>query len=158
MAHQCHNFTIDDDLALKTAGAVASTASGASLSGGVASLDIGGAANSYQRFAVVIDWTACEVDSGNEFYQVLIEGATTTGFATTYRLANFAFGHSSVNGQPTSTPPSGRKVLFVDNHALISASDGNSFIACRYIRLSMSVSGAGVTTGMNLSVYVVPMP
>lgn len=158
MVHQCHNFTLDDDLALKTAGAVTATGSGASLAGGVASLDIGGAANSYQRFAVVIDWTACDADSGNEFYQVLIEGSTTTGFATTYRLANFAFGDSSVNGQPTDTPPSGRKVLFLDNHALISASDGNSFIACRYIRLSMSVSGAGVSTGMNLTAHVVPMP
>jgi hypothetical protein len=115
-----------------------------------------GAANAYARFAIVIDWTACEVATGDEVYTITVEGATATSFSTAYRLASRGFGHSSVNGQPVSTPPSGRVVLFSDNVAITSATDGGSTIAAQFIRVKCVVAGT-IATGFNYTAYLVPL-
>lgn len=155
MAFQTHNFTLDGATQLKDAGLVAASAA-ATVSSAAAYADFG-AANAYARFAIVIDWTACEVDSGNEVYTVQIEGATATAFSTVYRLATQKFGDSSVNGQPVDTTPSGRTVLFADNVVCTSATDPGSVYATRYVRVYLTVAGT-VATGFNYTAWLVPLP
>lgn len=154
MAHQAHNFTLDTATQLKDAGLVAATTAG-QVGGAAAYFDVG-AANSYARFAIVIDWTACEVATGDESYAINVEGAEATAFSTAYRLASRIFGDSSVNGQPVDTPPSGRVVLFGDNVAITSATDGNSIICARYVRVRCVVAGT-VATGFNYTAWLVPL-
>lgn len=158
MAFQCHSLTLDGGLDLKTAGLVAADASGSSLSGGVAYVDLTGAANAYAKFAVVIDWTAIDLDGGNEVYDVQVYGCAATDFTTDFILTSRKFGDSSVTFQGADTPPSGRVVLFADNVAHTSATDGNVVECMRYVRLSVDVAGAGVGTGFNFTAKIVPMP
>ncbi len=155
MAHQAHSFTLDAATQLKDAGLVASDAAG-TVGGSAAVVDLG-AANTYCRFAVVIDWTACEVASGDEVYAVRIQGSTSSAFSAVYTLAERRFGDSSVSFNATDTPPTGRAVIYGDNVAITSASDGNSIESLRYIRLFTDVGGT-IATGMNFSAYLVPMP
>jgi hypothetical protein len=157
MAFQTHNVTLDSGLELKAAGLVASDASGASLSGGVAYVDLTGAANAYARFAVVIDWTACEVATGDEVYDIQVFGCAATNFTTDYILCSRKFGDASVTFQGNDTPPSGRAILYGDNVAHTSATDGNSVEALRYVRLSVDVGGT-IGTGMNFTATIVPIP
>jgi len=154
MAFQAHNFTLDTALQLKDAGLVAADAA-AQVGGADQYIDLG-AANAYARFAVVIDWTACEVASTDEVYDVQVQGSTATSFSTKYILASKKFGDSSVTLQPVDTPPSGRTVIFCDNVAHTSATDGNSIIATRYIRLYTDVAGT-IATGFNYSAWLVPL-
>ena len=157
MAHQSHNLTLDSNLALKTAGLVAADASGASLTGGVAYVDLTGGANIYAKFAVVIDWTACEVATGDEVYDVQVFGCAATNFTTDFILTSRKFGDSSVTFQGVDTPPTGRAVLYCDNVAHTSPTDGNAVEAMRYIRLSVDVAGT-IATGFNFTAHIVPMP
>ena len=156
MAFQTHSVTLDGGLDLKTAGLVAADASGAALSGGVAFVDLTGAANAYARFAVVIDWTACEVATGDEVYDIQVYGCAATNFTTDYILTSRKFGDSSVTFQGVDTPPSGRAILYGDNIAHTSATDGNSVEALRYVRLSVDVAGT-IATGMNFTATIVPI-
>ena len=155
MVFQTHNFTLDSATQLKDAGLVAASAA-ATVSSAAAYHDFG-AANAYARFAIVIDWTACEVADGNEVYTVQVEGATASAFSTVYRLATAKFGDSSVNNQPVDTTPSGRAVIFADNVACTSATDPGSEIACRYVRIYLTVGGT-VATGFNYTAWLVPLP
>jgi len=154
MAFQPHNITLDGALQLKDAGLVAADAA-ATVGGSAAVIDLG-AANAYARFAVVIDWTACEVASTDEVYAVRIQGSTTSSFSAAYTLAERRFGDSSVSFNATDTPPSGRCVIYGDNVAHTSATDGNSVEALRYIRLFTDVSGT-IATGMNFTAWLVPI-
>ena len=154
MVFQTHNFTLDSAIQLKDAGLVAASAA-ATVSSAAAYADFG-AANAYARFAIVIDWTACEVDSGNEVYTIQVEGSTATSFSTKYRLATRQFGDSSVNAQPVDTTSSGRAVIFADNVACTSASDPGSEIACQYVRIYCTVGGT-VATGFNYTAWLVPL-
>lgn len=154
MTFQAHNFLLDSGTQLKDAGLVAADAAG-TVSSVAAYVDLG-AANAYARFAIVIDWTACEVATGDEVYAIKVQGATSSAFSTAYVLTERRFGDSSVSFQPVDTPPSGRVVLFCDNVAHTSASDGNSQIACQYIRVYADVGGT-IATGMNYTAWFVPL-
>ena len=158
MAYQTHSLTLDGGMSLKAAGLVAADESGATMSGGVAYVDLTGAANTYAKFAVVIDWTAIDLDAGNEVYDVQIFGCAATNFTTDFILTSRKFGDSSVTFQGVDTPPSGRAVLFADNVAHTNATDGNSVEALRYVRISVDVAGAGVGAGFNFSATIVPQP
>jgi hypothetical protein len=165
MAHQCHNFPIVTELRLKDAGAVASSAAG-TVGGQPAVVDLqqqapGFAGNapaaSYARFAVIVDWSAIEVDSSNELYRLTIEGSDSPTFASgVFTLAERRFGHSSVTGNANSTPPSGRLALFSDNVAAVSATDGSAVRALRYVRCFLTVAGT-VATGFNFSAAISPV-
>lgn len=154
MAFQTHNLLLDGATQLKDAGLVAADAA-ATVGGSAAFFDCG-AANAYARFAIVIDWTACEVATGDEVYAIKVQGATATTFSTAYVLTERRFGDSSVSFQPVDTPPSGRVVLYCDNVAHTSASDGNAQIACRYIRIYTDVGGT-IASGMNFTAWLVPI-
>ncbi|MCA3009075.1 MAG: hypothetical protein INH34_11935 [Phycisphaerales bacterium] len=164
MAHQAHNFPIVTELRLKDAGAVNSSAAG-TVGGQAAVVDLqqqapGFAGNapaaSYARFAVVVDWSACEVDSSNELYRLEIQGSDSPTFASgVYTLAERRFGHSSVAGSATSTPPSGRLALYADNVACTSATDGSAVRALRYVRCFLTVTGTAAS-GFNFSASIAP--
>lgn len=154
MAFQPHSITLDGLTQLKDAGLVAADAAG-TVGGNAAVIDLG-AANAFARFAVVIDWTACEVATGDEVYAVRIQGSTTSAFSAVYTLAERRFGDSTVSFNATDTPPSGRCMIYGDNVAHTSATDGNSVEALRYIRLFTDVTGT-IATGMNFSAYLVPI-
>ena len=165
MAHQAHNFPLVSELRLKDAGAVASSAAG-TVGGQAAVVDLqqqapGFAGNapaaSFARFAVVVDWTACEVDSSNELYRLTIEGSDSPTFASgVYTVAERRFGHSSVTGNATSTPPSGRLALYADNVACTSATDGSAVRALRYVRCFLNVSGTAAS-GFNYAASIAPV-
>jgi hypothetical protein len=164
MAHQAHNFPLVSELRLKDAGAVASSAAG-TVGGQAAVVDLqqqapGFAGNapaaSFASFAVVVDWTACEVDSSNELYRLTIEGSDSPTFASgVYTVAERRFGHSSVTGNATSTPPSGRLALYADNVACTSATDGSAVRALRYVRCFLTVTGTAAS-GFNYFASIVP--
>ena len=150
MGFQARNFTLDSGTQLKDAGLVAADAAG-TVSSAAAYVDLG-AANAYSRYAVKIIWTACEVADGNEVYHIKVQGSTTSDFSTAYDLAKKSYGDSSVNGQPVDTAPAGEDVIYGDNVACTSATDGNSQIACRYIRIYTDVGGT-IATGMNYAAW-----
>lgn len=155
MVFQTHNFTLDSATQLKDAGLVAADAAG-TVSAAAAYVDLG-ADNAYSKFAVVIDWTACEVASGDEAYHMRVQGSTTSAFSTAYDLAKKSLGDSTTTGQPVDTTPSGRAVIYGDNVACTSASDAGSEIACRYIRIYCDVAGT-IATGLNYTAWFVPQP
>lgn len=155
MVFQTHNFTLDSATQLKDAGLVAADAAG-TVSAAAAYHDMG-AANAYGRFAVVIDWTACEVATGDEVYAIRVQGSDTSSFTNAYVLAERRFGDSTVSFQPVDTAPTGRAVIYADNVAATSATDGASQIACRYIRVYADVGGT-IATGFNYTAWLVPLP
>jgi hypothetical protein len=153
MAFLGQDYTLDGATQLKDAGLVAADAA-AQVGGAAAYFDVG-AANAFCCFDIIIDWTACEVASGDELYDIRIQGAEATAFSTAFTLCSRKFGDSSVNFQPVDTSPSGRVVISGNNVAITSATDGNSIIACRYIRVYTDVTGT-IATGMNFTAYLVP--
>jgi hypothetical protein len=150
MAFQTYSIALDSATQLKDAGAV--TATGAANVGGSAAVaDLGGG---YAEFDVVIDWTACEVDTGNEKYEIVIEGCAAVGFGSgVYRLANLTLGDSSVSGNATDTPASGRMVIHANNVAITSATDGNSTSPLRYVRARHVIAGT-IATGINYTAFL----
>lgn len=153
MAHQNYNFTLDTATQLKDAGLVAADAAG-TVDSAAAYVDLGSAA-AFSKFKVVIDWTACEVASGNEIYAIKVQGSTTSDFSTAYDLAIKNFGDSSVTLQPVDTAPTGRAVIYGDNVVVTSATDPNSVVPCRYIRVYADVGGT-IATGMNYTAWFLP--
>lgn len=153
MAFQAHNFVLDAGQQLKDAGAVTADGAG-TVSAAAAVFDLG-AANAYARFAVVIDWTAIDITTGDEAYDIQVQGAAASNFATPYILVNRKLGDSTVTLQPVDTAPSGRLVLFGDNVAMTSATDGSAEIATRYIRVYHDV--AGTTPSINYTAFIVPV-
>lgn len=139
MAFQSFNHVLDDAGLLKAAGAVNATANGSLV------VDVGAG---FQKFDVVIDWTECEVATGNEQYDVIVQGATDSGMTNPYELCKTSFGDSTVNGDAVDTPPAGRLILSCSNAAITSATDGNTLTTLRYIRIRTVVAGT-VATGFN---------
>lgn len=151
MAHQCHNLTLDSNLRTFNAQAIAS----ATTTNGT-SIDLTGATDAYAKFAVVIDWSALDVTTGDETYRFQVQGSTATGFSTKYVLMEKLLGDTSVTLNAVDSPATGRTVIFCDNVAHTSASDGNTMAALRWIRLSCISSGT--TPIITVTAHIVPMP
>lgn len=158
MAFQCYSLTLDGALQL----ASATTSAGATTNG--TAVDIGGAANNWQRFAVVIDWSGLDVASTDELYRFQVQGATASAFSTPYVLAEKRLGAAGVspgpatgvNLQPVSSTGLGRMVIYCDNVAVTSATDSSSIIATQFIRLTCISSGT--TPTITYSAWIVPIP
>jgi hypothetical protein len=159
MAFQCYSLTLDGALQLASATAVST----ATTTNGTA-LDLGGAANNWQRFAVVIDWSGLDVASGDELYRFQVQGATASAFSTPYVLAEKRLGAdgsspgpaTGVNLQPVDTTALGRMVIYCDNVAVTSATDSSSIIATQFVRLTCVSSGT--SPAVTFSAWIVPMP
>lgn len=149
MASINHNFTLDQSLKLKDAGLVTSTAV-TQVSSADVTIDLG--ADAYQRGAIVVDVSACEVADGNELFVVQLQGAAASNFSTAYQLATLRLGDSSVTGNATDTV-AGRFVLYFDNVAQTAAGEVANM---RYLRLRTVVSGT-VGTGINYQAWAVKL-
>lgn len=130
--------TFDFALRLKDAGAIG--ASAAAQVGGVDKiLDMGAA-----RFdgRVIVDVTACEVDTGNEKYQIMVQGSTSPTFASgVWNLAALILGDSSVSLETVDTAAT--------RHQEIPFTNEVNGIVYRYIRLYTFVAGTIASGGIN---------
>jgi len=145
MAHQNFNHLIDATGRLKAAGLVGGTADGTDI------VDLG---PGFAAFDVVIAWTACEVATGDERYDIIVQGSNSSSFGSgVYELVKTSFGDSTVNGDATDTPPSGLLVLSGSNVAITSGTDGNTVGPLRYIRIRTVVAG-NVASGMNYEAWL----
>ena len=151
MAFQTYSVALDQATKLKDASLVGTDGAGI-VDSASAVADLGGG---YAEFDVVIDWSACEVASGDERYDIRIEGCASAAFGSgVYVLTRLILGDSSVTGNATDTPPAGRMVIHANNVALTSATDGNSASALRYVRVYHDVSGA-IASGLNYQAWLV---
>jgi hypothetical protein len=157
-----HDSQLDEAVRL-TSSITASTA-GTAVLGTVANVDLGqqarqyagapgatdtSAASSFGRFRVLIDWSTIDVASGDERYDVELQGSNATGFGTVYRLGLLQLGHSSTTGNATSTPANGRRILYVDNVIFPDAASSAVYATTRYVRLR--VTPAGTTPSITIT-------
>jgi len=135
MANQYAQFTYDAALSLKAAGLVAASADGAIL-------DLGAG---FVSGTVVIDLSACEVDTGNEIYTISLEGSNVAAMSSgSSCLAKKVFGNLVVP-MDAALSASGRYTIKFTNEE-----NGTTF---RYVRLSTLVAGT-VATGINFSAFI----
>lgn len=143
-----HDFSVDTSIQLKDAGLVASTAV-ATVGGSAAVWDLGAAV--FTKGRIIIDTTAVEVATGDEYYAVELQGSDTSGFSTAYHLAEYKLGDSTTTLNGVDSPAIGRHVLYFDNIAHKNATL-DAPAPCRYMRLRTVVAGT-VATGVNYVAY-----
>ena len=138
-------YTFDANLEFKDAGLVAADAA-AQVDGSNQIIDVGAA-----KFKgdMVIDVTAIEVASGDEKYDIQVQGSTSSTFASgNEQLASLALGDSSVVGGDADSA-TGRFVLPFNN----LAENGTPY---RYLRLYTDVTGT-IATGINYTGWASPI-
>lgn len=138
-------FPFDADLEFKDAGLVAASAA-AQVDSAAKVVDVG---TGYFQADMVVDVTAIEVASGNEYYIIRVEGSDNTDFSTgtEVELASRKLGDSSVTGGDTDDT-TGRYTIPFNNRAV----NGTTY---RYLRVYTEVGGT-VATGINFSAFAVP--
>lgn len=135
MANQYSMFQYDDELNLKDAGLVASTTTGSTI------VDLGpGITDGF----IVIDVSAVEVASGDEIYNISLEGSNVAAMASSsVSLATIEMGNAGVPADvDTST---GRFAVPFRNEQ-----NGTVY---RYVRIHTKVAGT-VATGINYSAFL----
>jgi hypothetical protein len=136
MANQYSQFVFDADLELKEAGLVASTTSETTI------LDLGeGLVDGY----LVIDLSACEIATGDEIYNVCLEGSNVAAMSSgSVCLAKKVFGNLVVP-MDAALSSAGRYVIPFRNEEA-----GTLY---RYVRVFTHVAG-DVATGINFSAFL----
>lgn len=151
MAHQAHSLALDT--AYRSINAVAISGTGTT-SGSTIDL---GAAGAYAKFAVVIDWSGLTVaGTNNETYTFRVQVSSDSGFSTVAFTAQRVLGDKDATGATHDTPAAGRLVLFADNVAILSSTDPNTVVACRYVRVQC-VAG-GTSPAATVTAHIVPLP
>lgn len=135
MANLYSQFTYDDALELKSAGAVTTTTTEATI------LDLGaGLVDGY----LVLDVSAVEVASTDEIYLICLEGSTVAGMATgSVTLANIEMGNATAPADADTG--TGRFVVPFRNEQ-----NGTIY---RYVRIYTEVAGA-IATGINFAAFI----
>lgn len=134
-------YTFDANLEFKDAGLIAAD-DNAQVDGVDKIVDVGAAKFSGD---MVIDVTAIEVASGDERYDIQVQGSTSATFASAYeQLASLALGDSSVVGGDADSVV-GRYVLPFNN----LAENGTPY---RYLRVTIDVAGT-IATGINFTAF-----
>lgn len=150
MAHQAHSVSLDGATQLFTAQAV-STATTTNSS----TFDVG-AANSYARFGIVLDWSGLEVTgTDNEIYRFQIRISDTSAFTNSMVTAERLLGDKDATGYTYDTPASGRVMLFSDNVAQFSSTDAAGYISARYVRIALITTGT--TPNITVNAWLVPI-
>lgn len=130
--------TFDYAARLKDAGAIG--ASAAAQVGGSDKVYDAGAARFKGRVRITV--TACEVDTGNEKYQIMVQGSNSATFASgVWNLGSLILGDSSVSLESTDTAATRMQDIHFDNEV-----NGTVF---RYIRLYTFVAGTIGSGGIN---------
>ena len=136
--------TMDYNLRLKDTGTIAASAA-AQVGGADKILDMGAA-----RFdgRVIVDITACEVDTGNEKYQIMVQGSTAALFGSgVWNLAALVLGDSSVSLETVDTAAT--------RHQEIAFCNEVNGVVYRWIRLYTFVAGTIASGGINYSANLV---
>ncbi|MGZ8171811.1 MULTISPECIES: hypothetical protein [Methylobacter] len=129
------SYTFDTALVLKAAGLLAASADGTIL-------DLG---SGFCEGDVVIDLSACEIDTGNEIYTVSIEASNVAAMMSgSVCLGKKVFGNLVVP-MDAALSASGRYVIPFRNEE-----NGTLY---RYVRLSTLVAGT-IATGINFSAFI----
>jgi hypothetical protein len=140
-------YTLDSLLQMKDAGLVAASAA-ATVSAAAKIIDLGAAAKI--KGEVVIDITALEIASNDEYYTIGIEGSSASDFSATLEpLASLTVGAKEVI-PPGSTAydtdsTTGRYILPFTNER-----NGTVY---RYLRLYTTVAGT-IATGINYTAWL----
>lgn len=132
------DFTFDYQMRMKDAGLVGASAA-AQVGGSDKIIDLG----SSDRFdgRVIVDVTACEVATGDERYEIIVQGSSSATFASgVWNLAAVTLGDSSVSLETVDTAAGRRQELHFCNEV-----NGTAF---RYLRVYTRVAGT-VATGIN---------
>jgi hypothetical protein len=128
-------FTYDDSLGLKDAGLVASTTTETTI------VDLG--AGFVDGF-LVVDVTACEVDSSNEIFDICLEGSNVAAMGSgSVQLSRFRMGYVSAPADASTS--TGRFIIPITNEQ-----NGTCY---RYVRLYTFVSGT-IASGINYSAFL----
>lgn len=146
MAQDRQGRTFDYNLYLKDAGLLAASAA-CQVGGSDKILDLG---TGRIEGEVVIDVSACEVDTGDELYQIGVQISSSATFASDiYEVGTLKLGDAAVlPGDVDMT--TGRFILpFVNEMG-----DG---LVKRYLRLYVTISGT-IATGINFKAYGVRKP
>lgn len=135
MAYDNERFTYDDALSLKDAGLVAASANGSTI------LDVGPA---HMDGVFVIDVTALEVATGDEIYDVYLEGSNVAAMSSgSVALAHIRMGNAT--DPADADTGTGRFVVPFNNQQ-----NGTVY---RYLRVRTVVAG-DVATGINYSAFL----
>lgn len=140
------NRIVDTLLILKAAGLVAADTAHAILDLGAGVL----------RGDLVFNWTACEIATGDEQYEVGLFGSNSATFASVVQvLGVYQFGKASVINtdlggvagavHDVDTPATGRLIAPFINHY-----NGTTY---RYVRLATNVAGT-IATGFNFEAFI----
>lgn len=135
--------TFDYNLRMKDAGLVAASAA-AQVSSADKILDMGA-----QRFdgRVLVDVTACEVGTGNERYVIMVQGSTSSSFASgVWNLGAVVLGDSSVSAETVDTAAT--------RHQEIAFCNEVNGVVYRYLRIYTIVEGT-IATGINFTANLV---
>ena len=136
------NKTYDVNLLLKDAGLVAASAA-AQVSATAKVIDMGLADFEAD---LIIDVSACEVDTGDEMYTISAQISSSSTFASDYYdIAAIKLGHATPLPGDTNMG-AGRYVLGVQNRI----GDGTPR---RYLRVYTTVAGT-IATGINYTAYL----
>lgn len=141
---QQKDFTFDYAMRMKDAGLVAASAA-AQVSSADKIIDLGGAHRIDAR--VIIDVSACEVATGNEKYNIKVQGSSSATFASgVVNLGEITLGDSSVSLESADTAAATRREIHFCNEV-----NGTSY---RYLRIYTEVAGT-VATGINYTANLV---
>ncbi len=137
------SYTFDANLQFKDAGLVAASAAAQ-----VASVDkIVNVGNGRFKGRMVIDVTACEVDTGNELYSIEVQGSTSSSFASgNVVLCERQLGDSSVTGSSADDGTGRYELDFMNTDV-----DGARY---PYLRVYTRVAGT-IATGINYTAFAV---
>jgi hypothetical protein len=142
VASQIRSYTYDADLALKDAGLVAADAA-ATVGGSARRINVGDAVF---KGVAVIDVTAIEVASNDEFYRIIVQGSTSPTFASDIEnLAEITLAAAAVRPGGAKVSTTGRYELF-----FVNEQDG---VVYPHIRLFTDVGGT-IATGINYSAFI----
>lgn len=96
------------------------------------------------KFRAVLTWTACEVDTGDEFYNIVIEANTRAVTGTWKKIASLGCYGCAALTSDTVTPAAGAYEMIVDNPYDYQ------------VRVTSYIRGT-FGTGMNYSVDAYPL-
>lgn len=97
------------------------------------------------KYRIVLTWTACEVASNDELYNVVLEANTRNATSTYYKVAPLgAYGALEVTGDEADTPSTGTMEVIADNPLDYQ------------MRVRTYVNGT-IATGINFSVTAYPL-
>ena len=98
-------------------------------------------------FCVQMDWTACEIGTGDEFYNVTVEAEDSAGVYTRLGVLNI-LGAAAVTGGEGDAPPSGSVKAGFNNPYVKSTGSK--------VRVKCWVNGT-IATGLNYSATLFPL-